>query len=86
MLGRQPPAVGGLDGPFDVLNAHAVAGARLAVDVGDDVLRAARPVDLDVARSARRAQDAVDLGQLLVHEVQILAVDLHDHLAADAGD
>ena len=79
-------AVGGLDGPFDVLHAHAVTGARLAVDVGDDVLRAARPVDLDVARAARRAQDPIDLGQLLVHEVEILAVDLHHHLAADARD
>src|SRR4029079_3694892 len=64
----------------------AVTRRRLAVDVGHDVLRVAGPVDLHVARAARAAQDPLDLVQLAVHQVQIVAVDLHDDLAANPRD
>src|SRR5262249_51542607 len=84
--GRHPAAEAALDRILDVAHADAQAAGGVAVDVGHDVLRAAGAVDLDVARAAGGADDAADLLQLLVHEVEIFTVDLDDDLAADARD
>src|SRR5205085_9081980 len=67
-------------------HGDAVARARLAIDVGDDVLGAARTVDVDVAGPARGVDDRFDLLQLAVHEGEVVAVDLDDDLAADPRD
>ena len=84
---RRVPPKRALERVLDVAHLQPVARGRVAIDVGDDVLRAARR-----GRSRRRARRAstsrmrFDLLELLVHEVEILAVDLDDDLPADAGD
>src|SRR6185295_5416710 len=84
--GRQPPAEAALQGLLDVAHRDPVARGRLAIDVGDHVLGGAGAVDLHVARAAGRVQDLLHLLQLVVHQVQILAIYLDHDLAADARD
>src|SRR6185437_15061955 len=82
----QAAAVRALQARLDVLHLEPDAGDGVAIDVGDDVLRAPGAVDLDVAGALRAHEDVLDLLELLLHEAEILAVDLDDDLPADAGD
>ncbi len=79
-------AVRALERLLDILHRQADARGGLAIDIGDDVLRFAGAVDFDVPRAFRPAQDPLHLDELLVHDAEVVPVDLHHDLPADARD